>query len=243
MNRLRAKKASKEAPNLHAFYFTDDPSAARWPLHPVSHAYPSGLLGWTLAHAPVEAGLDSLAARLLSEALCRCGYVTFFSSAADAARPPENLRPGPDSFARSLGFCSPPRANPSVALQCTREPAMLCQAFSDGAFSWSRQTQVLFLSQPDPPLNGPSEQDALCLLDRVQLPQTGWELRSHTRALVLPGVDGDFAELVFLDDHVRAAFLQQFAQVSAASGIAWHPCTAQQFNSVQWIEQSSAHLP
>jgi hypothetical protein len=114
---------------------------------------------------------------------------------------------------------------------------LLCRAFGDGTFCWSRQTQLLLLSHAHPPGELPSPHDTRVLLDRLHLPSTGWEIRSQMRALLLPGVDGDFAELVFLDGEIRALLLAQLKQVCAAHHVAWRQCGAALFQSVRWIDE------
>ena len=240
MNHSPEKSVSAETPKLRALYFTDDPSAAQWKLHPISRAFPCGLLGWVLSQAPVEAEVDPFTSRLFSDVLCLCGGVTFLSGQPGADLPTERWHRVPGGFVRSLrssAFCVH-RAGSGAALRCTREPTLLLESFSDETFSWSSQAQVLLLSQHELPPVGLSEQDVACLLEREKLPQTGWEIRSKTCALIVPGVDGDFAEFAFLNQHIRDAMLRQFELVCASFSIAWHHCSAPEFKETQWIERS-----
>jgi hypothetical protein len=197
------------------------PTSAKWQL-PTSATGQLAMVGWHLALGRgVDGGVPPNVAGVLTRALTRSAWVSFF----DAAEPTGSL----DAHVKRLepsGLGAKVRAKAdrlprAVYLISTRRPEIVQWAFDADMFSWEMQGQVLFLSalqRPSPQLNW----TAMLSITGRELPITCDLLRGiGVEALVFPGVDGDVAGVVSATSAAEERILADLRAEAEAAGFTW----------------------
>jgi hypothetical protein len=193
---------------------------APWPLHFVA-ADRVALVGWEAKPEPVAAGPPPAVAAILGQALCRVGRVTFADAAAAGS---EGWRQGPEGdwvirFPASLGHRL--RGRGALSLCSTLRPERARDLFAVAGFDWSQGAQAVLLSNPGDPPPPLSLSDFAALVDAAEADPAALRLDRAIRGLALPGVDGDYLELVALDLALLPAFTDALRAACEAQGVAY----------------------
>jgi hypothetical protein len=218
------------------FFMTLNPQDSCWELYAGSAPGVRGLLEWVSDAKAVDAGVPKAVAALLTKALCRCVTLTFLWRAGKSKSISEQWEPSGKGRAKHLkaGFLDRVRGNPPFTLQATHDSAEAEKLFYTNDFSWELRTQRVFLSPIDvlPDLdyrlvnaifNWPSDLDVAAHLNRT-----------NVLGLLLPGVDGDFAELVVFDDAQWPSLQQALAQECEARDFDFQVVDEATFKQTKW---------
>ncbi len=151
---------------------------------------------WESTTPQIDAGPSEVIARVLSEALCSSFNLVYLSSMSLTAT---------STWERRYGYYAQLQTEflkQSLPLVWTNEPAIAMQAFDDG---WSTEGQIVLLSNSATPIS----------FNAIALQKNRSKLFSFVQnstdfcAVLLPGVDGDYAGLHFQNDALRAEFIEQ----------------------------------
>jgi hypothetical protein len=221
--------------------FTVAPRDARWQLRGGGPGTRVGLLGWVVDQPPVDAGVPPELGRLLARAIVRSHLAIFLSDVGQAAPSRHWTRTGaawqcslrPDtpslSFKRS-GF-------PCVA---TTDAALTATAFEVDAFPWDQRGQMILLStrRDSPPVL--THRDVWKLFNDTPIDVTAPPILEGIGGVLLPGVDGDFAEFVAFEDRTWRELQDDLQKECSAAGIAWLVLSEDVFNKTVWVRGHSA---
>jgi hypothetical protein len=208
------------------------PTSAKWQL-PTSATGQLAMIGWHLAAGRgMDGGVPSNVAGVLTRALTRSAWVSFFDAVEptasvdlhvkklEASGLGANVRRMADGLPRSVYFIS------------TRQSEVAQSAFDASLFSWEMQGQVLLVSPPQRPLPALEWTDMLSITGR-QSAITGDALRGiGVEALVFPGVDGDVAGVVSSTSAVEERILTELRAEAEAAGFSWRTVTENDFMQV-----------
>lgn len=219
---------------------TLNPQDSCWELYAGSAPGARGMLGWTTDTPLADAGVPPVAATLLTQALCRCFMLTFFGQPDKGKSLSEEWQPAGEGQVKQLkvGLLDRVRGNPPFTLLATRNPAEAENLFYNNQFSWELRAQRVFLSPIDvlPVLdyrlvntifNWPSNLDI-----------TEHFVGTHVLGLMLPGVDGDFAELVVFDKDQWPSLQQALSQECAARKVEFQIVDEPTFKQTKWVADS-----
>ena len=198
-----------------------DPVDMRWQLWPVAGGR-TWLLAWRVNPRPVDDGPPQSLSLAIAEALSACGWVVHLSASWERGLKPRHgwvrSEKHPTQWrhaVRPLFFCGVSPSWRGLTLTATRDPAAVIEAFET---NWCLQAQMLFLLPPgDLP---PVDRSAFRSLLRGTPPS----IRSLTgtpalRGVVLPGVDGDVAQITTFDPGLWPEFEPALIAAAKARGI------------------------
>jgi hypothetical protein len=180
------------------------------------------LLGWKTRRPSLDTGVPAEVGRLVARAICREAQVTFLDSTsaeAGVAWEPDDAgwrRVVPTPL--RLG-ASGPRAFP---LTCTAEPKVAARLFADDDFQWVLRAQMGLLGCPGDPPPAVDHAALRVVLQAHNASLTDWAQKWSVPGLVLPGVDGDFLELVAFDDAFAARLHDALVAECSAARVPWH---------------------
>ena len=186
------------------------------------------LLAWRLNEDPHEGGVPSEVAQVLARSWTAIARITFLSSIV-AAQSTSRWSPSDGGMVRPIeaeGVLARTlaRARGTAAggtLVSTRSPAVAVQLFEDAGFPWWLQGQAVLLSDPDanpPDVDGPT---VLTLLEDDWATRAAALATTGVHAVVRPGVDGDVAGLLALNDAFDAKLLESLEREARGAGFAW----------------------
>ena len=198
-----------------------DPCNPKWELWPIAEGR-NWLLAWRVDPWPVDGGVPDRVASVMASAICAAGWVVHLSPRQRDLKSRQGWVDSADH--RSLRRCAvrppPLYRRPhglwrGLSLSATTDPALAVDAFDAG---WSRRAQIIFLLPPGPlpAVDG----SALMALLRGALP-TRCSLTGAPvlRGVVLPGVDGDVAQLVAFEPELWETVEPVLRQKAAAAGV------------------------
>jgi hypothetical protein len=221
VERASAKEVAR-AMTLVELRFVRDPRDPCWELWPASPGMRTGLIDWLLEDAPVDAGVPPDVAELICQALCRSRRVTFLDPRAEETTSPA-WSAGPDGWTRVLqptlfGRMS---GRPRYPLLCTEQPERAAELFSTEGFSWVQKGQIALLSRASgpPPELGHAQIDAIFRREPIGRIQLG--LPADIEALLLPAVDGDYAQLIALEEVHRKRIIDDLASACSDADLRW----------------------
>ena len=180
-------------------------SEPEWRLHvrPGEGAHVA-LVGWKTRRPSLDAGVPAEVGRLVARAICRVAQVTFLDSTILDADVAWQAVPG---GARRL-LPAPLRAGGPGAraypLTCTSDPQVAARLFADEEYQWVLRAQLAILSAPGTPPPAVDHPALRTVLQAHNAQLTEWAKTWSIPGLVLPGVDGDFVELVAFDEDFAA---------------------------------------
>jgi len=225
---------------MRRLVLTLNPQDSCWELYAGSAPGVRGLLGWVSDAKTVDAGVPTAVAALLTRALCRCVTLTFLWQAGKSKSISEQWEPSGEGRAKHLkpGLLDKVRGNPPFTLLATHDPAEAENLFYNEDFSWELRAQRVFLSPIDvlPDLdyrlvstifNWPTKLDVTAQLQGTNV--TG---------LLLPGVDGDFAELVVFEDAQWPPLQQALAQECEPRDFDFQVVDEATFKQTKWVADS-----
>ncbi len=197
------------------------------------------LIGWVMSETPIDAGVPSSAEEILARALCRGHRLVFLHPSASA-------QPGSSSGWQSVeggwaydlrpGTGDRLRGAPSLPLISTEKAGIARLMFHAEPFSWEMRSQMSLLFPPG---------STLPRLDYPFIFQLWKKAAFHRETLlnlgvqgiIFPGVDGDFAECIFLQEASREDFERRLEEECRKAGILWKSVPEDEFKSTRWFQQ------
>jgi hypothetical protein len=219
---------------------TLDPWDRCWELYTGGAPGTRALLGWVTDAKTVDAGVPQSVAALLSRALCRCVMLTFLWQPHNGSSAAEPWKPSGKGNVKHLkpGLLERARGNPPFTLLATSDPAVAENLFYNEKFSWELRAQRVFFS----PI------EVLPDLDYRHVSTVfNWasnlDVVRHFRGtnvvgMLLPAVDGDFAELLVFDEVQWPSLQQALSQECAAQGIDFQIVDESTFKQTTWFADS-----
>ena len=216
-----------------ALVLTADPRAPHWGLHPTRDECSRALLGWTETDLPVDDGPPDLVIDLVSEAICRSGSVTFFHKlpegiSRDAAKGWTTVEGG------SVRALRPPplerlKGATTIPLWWTSDPVIARRLFSSEGFWWEQRGQLVFLAANEVAPPALAYELVKEVFDGERPLDLGALADLGSGAVMFPGIDGDFVELVACDETFWRRLLASLEAESARRGVEWRVVDESQF--------------
>ena len=221
--------------------FTPEPRDPDWELRGGGAGARVGLLGWILDAPRVDDGVPERVARIVTRASCRWHLLTFLHRLAVERGAPATWITIPGGWACVL---EPPtikrvlqkRAFPLLA---TSDPALAEELFRAESFSWELRGQMVLLSpggSPPPSLSYVQLEDAF---RRRWIDHARLGLPADILGLLLPGVDGDFVELVAFDEGLWRSLPEELAAECGNAGVGWSIVPEAEFKETRWYGEST----
>jgi hypothetical protein len=226
--------------NVRRLIVTLDPRDSCWELYTGGAPGTRALLGWVTDPKTVDAGVPQAVAMLLARALCRCVMLTFLWQPHEGPPASEQWRPLGKGQVKHLkaGLLERVRGNPPFTLLATCDPADAENLFYNEKFSWELRAQRVFLS----PIEALPDLDYRHVSTVFNWPPKldvmGHFQGTNVLGMLLPGVDGDFAELVVFDEGQRPALQQALSQECAARGVDFQLVDEATFKQTKWFTDS-----
>ena len=131
------------------------------------------------------------------------------------------------------------RGNPPFTLLATCDPAGAENLFYNEKFSWELRAQRVFLSPVDvlPDLDYRHVNTVFNWFSNLDV--TRHFQGTSVLGMLLPGVDGDFAELVVFDQDQWQSLQQGLSQECAAQGVDFQIVDESTFKQTKWLADSS----
>jgi hypothetical protein len=203
--------------------FVRDPRDPCWELWPASPGMRTGLIDWLLDESPVDAGVPLDVAQLICHALCRSRRVTFLDPRAEEEPVSAEWSAEPEGWTRVLQptLLGRMSGRPRYPLLCTEDPQRAAELFSIERFPWPQKGQIALLSRAagPPPDLGHAQIDAIFRREPIGRIQLG--LPADIEALLLPAVDGDYAQLIALEEVHRKRIIDDLASACADTDRRW----------------------
>ncbi|HLI35348.1 MAG TPA: hypothetical protein VKW70_09910 [Terriglobia bacterium] len=225
---------------LIALRSTRDPTDPCWELHiRPGEGYWVLLIGWVMSEALIDAGVPSGVAEILTRALCRGNRLVFLHPSASAQpdsssgwQPIEggwayDLRPGTGGRLRGA---------PPLPLISTEEAMTARRMFHAEPFSWEMRSQIALLFLPGSTLPQLDYPFIFQLWKKAAFHRETL-LNPGVQGIIFPGVDGDFAECIFLQKASREDFERRLENECRKAGILWESVSEDEFKSTRWFQQ------
>lgn len=206
--------------------YAPDVTEPEWRLHvrPGDGAHVA-LVGWKTRRPSLDAGVPVEVGRLVARAICREAQVTFLdSSSMEAGVAWEPVAAG---FRRVVP--APLRLGQSgmraFPLTCTADAKVVARLFADDDFQWVLRAQMGLLGGLGDPPPAVDHGALRTVLQAHNASLTEWAQTWRIPGLVLPGVDGDFLELVAFDEGFAARLHDALVAECHAARVPWHVVT------------------
>jgi hypothetical protein len=180
------------------------------------------LVGWKTRRPRIDEGVPAEVGRLVARAICREAQLTFLdSSSCDAGVAWEPVDEGwrrvvPAPLRLGSGGA---RAFP---LTCTADARVATRLFADDDFQWVLRAQLGLLGRLGAPPPAVDHAALRLVLQAHNASLTSWAEAWSIPGLVLPGVDGDFVELVAFDDGFATRLSDALVAECSAARVPWH---------------------
>jgi hypothetical protein len=199
-----------------------------------------GLLGWVSDAKTVDAGIPQAIATLLTRALCRCVMLTFLWQPDKSSSPSEQWEPFGKGRAKHLkaSLLERVRGNPPFTLLATYNPVEAENLFYNEKFSWEMRAQRVFLSPIDVLPDLDYRHVSTVFNWPANLDVTAHFQGTNVLGFLLPGVDGDFAELVVFDEVQWPSLQQALSQQCVALEIDFQIVDESTFKQTKWVAES-----
>lgn len=228
---------SRDLSSVIELRFTPEPRDPAWELAGTGAGARVGLLGWVLDAPRIDAGVPEKVARIVTRASCRQHLLIFHHRLAIERAAPRTWTAVPGGWACVL---EPPvikrlLRKPGLPLVATSDPGRAEDLFNAEAFSWELRGQIVLLSprgSPPPPLSYAQLDDAR---SRKRIDDARLGLPAAIEGLVLPGVDGDFVELLAFEERLWRTLPEALAEECANSGVAWSVVPEDEFKATKWF--------
>jgi hypothetical protein len=187
-----------------------DARAVHWQLGPLPPDQGRlTLVAWTSTAAPVDGGVPPDVADVLARSWTSIARVTFPASNVSAR----------GVVGRTLARLRGSPAN--AALVSTREPEVAAQVFEDAGFPWWLQGEAVLLSDPDADPLDVDQPTLLALFEDDWASRAARLVPLGVQAVVRPGVDGDVAGVLALNDRFDALLLESLEREARHAGMTW----------------------
>lgn len=215
--------------NPGAILICRDARAPHWQLGPLPPDHGRlTLVTWTVSSETDDGGMPAVVAAVLARSWTSIARVTFPSSAAGVAST-DAWSSSDVGMIRTLSArgvvertLARVRGAPARAtLISTRDHEVATRIFEDAAFPWWLQGQAVLLSDPDADPPAVDEPTLLGLFD------DDWARRATplgalgVQGVVRPGVDGDVAGMLTLNDAFDAHLLESLEREARRAGMTW----------------------
>jgi hypothetical protein len=202
--------------------FVRDPRNPCWELWPASPGSRVGLLDWLLDEDPIDAGVPEDVAELIARALCRTHRVSFLDPRADDSDL-EQWIPAEEGWTRVLqpSLLGRLTRRPRFPLACTGDPDRAAELFRTERFSWDQRAQLIVMSRSSGPPPELSYAQIEAILGGESIGRVQLALPPDVEAIVLPAVDGDYAQLIALEEVHRKRIVDDLASECAQAGKRW----------------------
>jgi hypothetical protein len=196
------------------------------------------LIGWSQPAEQHDAGVPEEVARVLARALTSVARVTFPCSIVSPVATSATVWSTQDEdlirVLTAKGFGGRIAAKlrgtpPRITLMSTRRPETARRLFDDAGFPWWLQGQVVLLSEPDAPPPEIDEESLLALFGEEWTGHAASLAPAGVEGVVRPGVDGDVAGLLSLNDGFEEAVLGALETETRLAGFEWALLTEQAF--------------
>jgi hypothetical protein len=148
------------------------------------------LVMWTSDVPPADGGVAPEVARVLARTWTSIARVTFLSSSARGSK-----------------------------LLSTIDPGVAMQLFEDAAFPWWLQGQLVLLSDPAADSSTIDERSVLALIDDDWARRAAPLAAHGVEGVVRPGVDGDLAGVLALNDRLDSRMLASLEREAQQAGM------------------------
>ena len=192
----------------------------------------AAVIGWIQQAPSVEAGVAPEIAGLLGRALTRSFRVTFLDDQNGAS---EAWTEHGDRWVgrfRAAGWKGMLRSK-DLLLTSTVRPEVAATLFEASAGGWSREAQVVLLTSASGPVPEVSA-DTLDEVLRGRLEDGASGAVPELWGFMLPGPDGDFAQLVFLRRESLSTFLAHLQDEAAVAGVGFEIISPEAFEQTRW---------
>lgn len=220
--------------------FTEGPRGLGWPLRRAPDRGRSGVLGWVRQRWPIDGGAPSRVVDIVTAALCARWAVTFAQPLPAGVKADEGWVAVPGGQACEL----PPRRygwrvgrvlGKNFPLRWTTDAVAARALFEAAPFNWTEGNQAVLVSRDrnrPPPLTG------------GQVREVFWTLGPHddpdlvrvagVEALLFPGVDGDFMEIIGLTGATWSELLTELQAQARGRGVGWRVVDEETFRNQRW---------
>lgn len=228
---------SAKTPRVVEMRFTRAPRDTCWDLRVGGPGAQVALLGWVVDRSSIDAGVPGQAVKVITRAACRSHLLTFLCPDNGLARNTSAW-----TKVRSGWACKfePPLIKRiwrqrSFPLLATSDPVRAESFFHSEGFSWELRGQVVLLSPSNarPPSLSYLEMERL--FDKVTINPHEHLLSSEIEGILLPGVDGDFAELIAFNEALWRDLPGELEKECNVAGIAWSCVSEEVFKSTAWV--------
>ena len=110
----------------------------------------------------------------------------------------------------------------------------MADRFTLPTYSWSHETQAVFLSDPAASPPRLTYGQIQTILNRDAVDPMGLLEEAKVHGLALPGPDGDFVELVVFTAALWRALQEHLAGHCRANGIGWRAVPEPQLKATRW---------
>jgi hypothetical protein len=232
----REKREQERPARLLELRLTKNASLPAWHLRGGGAGADVGLLGWVMDRAPVDAGVPTEVAGIVVRAVCRSQVLTFLyplavqqAESSTWTRAPWGwacvLRPA--AFQRALGKTTFP-------IIATSDPATARELFRADGFDWDLEGQIVLLSAAGSAPPSLDYDHLERLFGNAPLNRAATRLPKEFTGLLVPGVDGDFLELVTFDDAVSQVVSDAIALECADAKVGYRIVSEAEFVATKW---------
>jgi hypothetical protein len=215
--------------NQTAIFACRDPLGSNWQLGPLPPA--AGrltLIGWSQPAERRDAGVPEEVAAVLARALTSIARATFPSSFVKPVATDGWSAMGDDLIrvltGKGLGrrIVSRFRGTPlDITLMSTRRPETATGLFDDAGFPWWQQGQIVLLSKADSAPPDIDEDKLLALFEDDWTKHAPSLAAVGVEGILRPGVDGDVAGLLSLNDAFEQVVLERLESETRHDGFDW----------------------
>jgi hypothetical protein len=239
-HRCERTRVNSSQPTLVKILATCDPRDRVWELPELPAAEGTAsvaLVGWVLSCPPVDAGVPAQVAEILAGALTTRYGLTFLDpTAAAGLPPPDRWSPAAAGWVRGLRSGERRRVlgAPVLPLLSTDRPDVAIRLFSAEGFSWDQRAQIVALtsSASEPPDLPYAFYDQWLRHRRLDAHAIANEKR--VEGLLIPGPDGDFGGLLFLNPTARDQLLVTLSNQYGNANVEFAVVPEGEFRSTRW---------
>lgn len=192
------------------------------------------LLGWRQAPRPIDGGVPTEVATVISNTLCRVARVSYLSSDLEEIMATHSKEFYSIQPITELGLVARLAAHwsgvpPHAAVVSTNNPKVALHLFDANYFSWVLQGQSVFLSDLSDPL--PDLRDVVSKAWQKKYEDAPLEAINDYSliGIMRPGVDGDVAGFLFRSVAHKESFLRGLREEAESNGMQFKVCNEAEF--------------
>lgn len=192
------------------------------------------LVGWVAGAAPVDCGIPRDVARIITQTLTRNYRLTFLDPGVEAAPPWQEHATYETGFLKSSRFLDF-RHSAGYALTSTITAEAAARLFETEESLWSLQSQIVFLTErkASPPNISFRTIDELVRTRKLLPARLSAEFACV--GLMVPGPDGDFAQLILWQPRATQTFLGLLRLETEKTGLTFAEVSESEFRDTKWF--------